>query len=110
MEMRFINTTNKVLLSTCLLLLFTLSACKKTEQSNEDIDPQNEQQNITYSFNNPNTGQEFTIIHAYLLYENYFAAVKENPDESIYELYQQEIVQPVFEACLKDAELVCFAR
>ncbi len=104
MEMRFITTVKKVLLSFCLILLFTLSACEKSEQSHEHIDLKNEQQNITYSFNNPNTGQEFTIIHAYLLYENYFEAAKEKPDESHYNLYQQEVIQPVYEACFEDSD------
>ncbi len=89
-----------------MLLVFTLSACKQIEQPHEDIHLENEQQNITYSFKNPNTGQEFTIIHAYLLYERFFEAVNDHPDESLYNLYQQEIVEPVYEACFKDAELV----
>ena len=76
------NTANKILISICLLLIFTLSACKEIE----DTALENEQQDITYSFKNPNTGQEFTILHAYLLYENYFEAVKDNPDESLYNI------------------------
>lgn len=101
--MKIINV-NKVILSICMLLIFTLSACKKIEQPHEERTTENEQQDISYSFNNPNTGQEFTIIHAYLLYENYFEAVKDHPDESFYKLYQQEVVQPVYEACFEDSQ------
>ncbi|MFJ8063678.1 DUF2268 domain-containing putative Zn-dependent protease [Psychrobacillus sp. NPDC096426] len=102
------NIAKKVLNSSgMLLLIFTLSACKQTEQSHENIimeNEQQEQQNITYSFKNPNTGQEFNIIHAYMLYENYFETVKDNPDESPYQLYKQVIIDPVYDACFKDAE------
>ncbi|WP_342506828.1 DUF2268 domain-containing putative Zn-dependent protease [Sporosarcina sp. FSL K6-2383] len=99
------NTTNKVLITICILLIFTLSACKKTEQSHKEINSENEQRTISYSFKNPNTEQEFNIIHAYLLYENYFETVKDNPDESHYKLYKEEIIKPVYEACFKDAEI-----
>ncbi|MBO0602226.1 Zn-dependent protease [Sporosarcina sp. E16_3] len=110
------NIANKALVSFCILLLiFILSACKQTEQSHENINTkneqshentilENEQHNISYSFKNPNTGQEFNIIHAYLLYEDYFATVKDNPDESHYKLYQQGIIKPIYKACFKDAE------
>ncbi|MGG0668177.1 DUF2268 domain-containing putative Zn-dependent protease [Lederbergia citrisecunda] len=104
--MRLINTTNRVLLSICMLRIFTLSACTQIELPHEDIHLENEQQNITYSFKNPNTGQEFTIIHAYLLYERFFEAVNEHPDELLYNLYQQEIVEPVYEACFEDSKFV----
>lgn len=100
-----INTSKKFLISICILLIFTLSACKQSEQSHEDGNSENEQQDITYSFKNPNTEQEFNIIHAYLLYENYFATVKNHPDEPLSKLFQQEVITPVNEACFRDAEL-----
>ncbi|MFF2755886.1 DUF2268 domain-containing putative Zn-dependent protease [Psychrobacillus sp. NPDC058041] len=104
------NIANKALISFCfLLLIFILSACKQTEQSQENIIMENEQQNISYSFKNPNTGQEFTIIHAYMLYENYFETIKNHPDESPYQLYKQVIIDPVYDACFKDAEYYKFS-
>ncbi|MDW0115901.1 DUF2268 domain-containing putative Zn-dependent protease [Sporosarcina thermotolerans] len=39
-----------------------------------------------------------------MLYGYFFDAVKDNPDQTLYRLYQQEIIQPVYEACFKDAE------
>lgn len=102
--MKFVNINNKVLILICMLLILTLSACKQIEQPNEEINLENEQQEISYFFNNPNTGQEFNIIHAYLLYENYFEALQENPDELSHQLYQQEVIKPVYEACFEDAE------
>lgn len=110
------NIANKALVSFCMLLLILfLSACKEIEQSQdkivveneqlqENIIKENEKQNISYSFQNPNTGQEFNIIHAYMLYENYFKTVKDNPDESPYQLYKQVVIEPVYDACFKDAE------
>ncbi|WP_313894563.1 DUF2268 domain-containing putative Zn-dependent protease [Psychrobacillus sp.] len=99
------NITNKALISFfMLLLIFILSACKQTEPSRENILMENEQQNISYSFKNPNTGQEFNIIHAYKLYENFFETVKDNPDESSHKLYREEVIEPVYHACFKDTE------
>lgn len=85
-----------------MLLAFALSGCEPTEQSHEN----NEQQSIYYSFKSPSTGQEFEILHAYLLYESFIEAVKENSDESHYKLYQQEVIQPVYEACFEGAEFI----
>ena len=103
-----------------LLLIFTLSACKQTVQSyepgnieeelsHEKITLENEQHDITYSFKNPNTGQEFSIIQVYMLYEKYFENLNNNLDESPYELYQQDIIDPVYDACFKDAEYYKFS-
>lgn len=107
---------NKVLLSLSMLLLIcTLSACEQTEQSQTKIIKENEQslenrttvkeqKDISYSFKNPKTGQEFTILHLYMLYENFFETVKDYPDESPYELFEQKVIEPVYDACIKDAE------
>lgn len=65
-----------------------------------------EKSGLFYSFDNPKTGQEFTIVHAHSLYEDYFKAVKESPNGSIHKLYQQEVVQPVKEACFRNAEFM----
>ncbi|WP_336825682.1 DUF2268 domain-containing putative Zn-dependent protease [Sporosarcina sp. USHLN248] len=85
-----------------MFLAFALSGCEQTEQSQVN----NQQQNISYSFKNPNTEQEFEILHAYLLYESFIEAVQENPDESHNKLYQQEVIQPVHEACFEDSGFV----
>ncbi|VDH00348.1 Predicted Zn-dependent protease (DUF2268) [Lysinibacillus sphaericus] len=103
--MKPINTAKIALSSICILLLFTLSACEQNEPSYEDANIENEQQNISYTFENPKTGQEFSIIHAYQLYENYFEAAKDQPEEPLSKLFQQEILTPVSKACFEDAEL-----
>lgn len=83
-----------------------MAACDEIDQSHEDTIVDNDQLDITYSFENPNTGQEFSIIHAYLLYENYFDAIEEHPDESLYKLFQQEIIEPIYEACIQDSKFI----
>lgn len=104
------NIANKVLISICMLLLILiLSACKQTEQTDENIiienEPsQNEKQNISYTFKNPNTSQELNIIHAYMLYEKYFETKKDNPNESPHQLFKQVVIKPIYDACFKDAE------
>lgn len=103
-----VNSARKYSILICILLIFTLSACKQIEQSHEEVNLENEQQNISYTFKNPKTEQEFNIIHAYLLYENYFEAVKNQPDETLSKLFQQEIITPVHEVCYEDAEFPNF--
>jgi len=82
-----------------------LAACQQPESSPAKAEQEPLQPSISYSFDNPENGQEFTIVHAYLLYDNFFTAVSENPKVSPYELYDQEVLQPVYEACFKNAEL-----
>lgn len=109
------KVTRRVFISFCMLLLvLILAACEQPVQSKEHItvesEPsheniiENEQLSVSYSFKNPNTGQEFNIIHAYMLYDNYFDKVNDNPDESSYELYQQAVIEPLNDACFKGAE------
>lgn len=104
--MKSINTVKKVLSLICMILFFTLSACEQNEHSHEDAKIENEQQNISYTFENPKTEQEFKIVHAYQLYENFFEAVENQPDEQLSKLFQQEIITPVNEACFEDAKLM----
>ena len=102
--MTVITTRMKFLILVCLLVSLTLSACKENEESHEEEHIENELQNISYAFENPKTNQQFNLIHVYLLYENYFTTVKEQPDESISKLYKQEVITPINEVCFKEAE------
>ncbi|WOV83051.1 DUF2268 domain-containing putative Zn-dependent protease [Sporosarcina jeotgali] len=104
--MKIIHSKNKLLLIIFMVLAFSVSACKQTGQPPERITPENALQNITYSFKNPDTGQKFSIIHAYQLYENFFEAVQNQPDEQLFKLFQQEIITPVNESCFEDAKLM----
>lgn len=100
-----------------LLFLFSLAACKPTEQSDENKVEneestetatamiENGQQHISYTFTNPNTGQEFNIVHAYMLYDDFFDSVKKQPEESLSRLFEQTVVDPVFDSCFKDNHL-----
>ncbi len=116
---------NKVISFVCILtLVFILLACEETEPLVENLNVQSEQidknvtlnhdlsnndkgmnlQDITYFFKNPETGQEFDIVHAYLLYEEFFDAVKTKTEESSTELYKQIITERVYDVCFKDGE------
>ena len=118
------NIANKAInLVFILLLIIVLPACKETEQaevntkkkdeqtaenlalenepSKGDPNTENNLQDITYSFTNPKTGQEFAILHAYKLYDDYFKALEEFPDESPHQLFRQVISDPIYDACFK---------
>ncbi|WP_044022275.1 DUF2268 domain-containing putative Zn-dependent protease [Bacillus sp. SG-1] len=61
-------------------------------------------EDITHSFEHPETGQSYQIIDAYKLYDNYISELEENPDTAEKELYQQEIIDPVNKACFEGGE------
>lgn len=110
--MNLIPTAPKLPILLSLFLISVLSACQQPappiepEQSHEQLNTEDKQPRLSYSFSNPDSGQEFTILHAYSLYENFFEAVEKNPKVSPYDLYDDEVIQPVYEACFKDAELI----
>lgn len=104
--MKVIHIPNKFSLSVFMLLVLILSACTQAEGSQEQVKIDTETSELSYTFENPNTGQEFDIIHAHSLYENYFEAVEKSSDGSIHKLYQQEVLQPVKDVCFRDAEFM----
>lgn len=81
-----------------VLLLLILSACEQSVQSEEP----EETDGLFYSFENPETGQEFTIVHAYQNYENFFDTVEEKPDQTLFRSFKQEVIEPVHDACFVD--------
>ena len=50
-----------------LLFFLLLISCEQKETIKEE----KESDDIYYSFKHPETGQEYQIVHAYKLYENY---------------------------------------
>ena len=59
---------------------------------------------IIYTFKHPDTGQEYQIIHAYKLYDNYENRLKENPSISPSHVFEEVVIEPIYDACFRDAE------
>ncbi len=90
-----------------MMLCFILSACAQTEKpSHEKPDVEN----ITVSFEHPETKQPYKIIHAYELFQNYTEKVESDPDRSPLDVYREEVVDPVYSACFENGEYINLAE
>ncbi|WP_336636101.1 DUF2268 domain-containing putative Zn-dependent protease [Lysinibacillus fusiformis] len=93
----------------CVLLLL-LTACTQTETSKNE--PQEKEQKtddkeMVFSFEHPQTKQKYKIIHANQLFYPYIEKVRDNPKLStseILELYNKEIIQPIYQDCFENGE------
>ncbi|CAM5622456.1 Zn-dependent protease [Bacillus circulans] len=86
------------------LLIFTiffLSSC----QQNEVVEQEEKvKEGLTYSFQHPETGQAYNIIHVYKLYENFEKRMKKDVNMSESQVFDEEVINPIYEACYQDAE------
>jgi uncharacterized protein YjaZ len=83
----------------CLFLLMVIgtlitSACTQNER------------NIGVLSEHPETGQAYEILNVSLLYEDFMRQAESITPEEINELYQAEIIAPVYEACFEDGEFL----
>lgn len=59
---------------------------------------------LIYSYNHPETNQEFNIIHVYKLYDNYEKRIEKDSTIPKEQIFEEEVIEPVFEACYQDGE------
>lgn len=59
---------------------------------------------IIISFEHPETGQPFQIVHAYELYWDYFEEISKNQDKDRKALFQNMIMNSVYHQCFEDGE------
>ncbi|WP_107934313.1 DUF2268 domain-containing putative Zn-dependent protease [Ureibacillus chungkukjangi] len=90
------------------LLLFTLTACTQAEKSKEELNTDDIE--IMYTFENPQTKQKFKIIHANQLFERYIEETKGDPSNGTLEKYKEEVIQPIYKDCFKNAEYLYMAE
>ncbi|WP_235616152.1 hypothetical protein [Lysinibacillus sphaericus] len=72
-------------------------ACTQAEESKAKQDIES----IVLSFEHPQTGQKFKIVNAYKLYQNYADKDEINPKQSQLEIYNEEVIKPVYSAVLR---------
>ncbi|MGF2616099.1 DUF2268 domain-containing protein [Rossellomorea aquimaris] len=61
-------------------------------------------EDLTHSFKHPGNGQSFHIIDAFKLYGNYINALDINKDTNQKDLYQKEVVDPIYQQCFANGE------
>jgi len=81
-----------------IISILTLTSCTQKEKSKNDFE------SIVTSFEHPQTGQKFKIVNAYKLYQNYADKVESNPKQSQSEIYNEEVIKPIYSACFESVE------
>lgn len=106
MGMRYFlkGTAVAALIGTCLML----ASCTEKDTS-EPSDAQPTIESITEAFEHPETKQKFKIVNAYELYQNYTDKVERNPNDSQMEIYEEEIIDPIYSDCFEDGEYIHMA-
>lgn len=95
-----------VLIITCL----TLTSCTQTEKAkNKPTNDIQDFESIGLSFEHPQTKQKYKIVNAYKLYQNYTDAVESNPKHSQLEIYEEEVIKPIYSDCIENGEYLNMA-
>lgn len=94
------NYQKTVVIFLLIITLLTLTSCTQDEESKAKQDIES----IVLSFEHPQTGQKFKIVNAYKLYQNYADKVEINPKQSQLEIYNEEVIKPVYSACFENGE------
>ncbi|WP_400247531.1 DUF2268 domain-containing putative Zn-dependent protease [Niallia sp. JL1B1071] len=68
------------------------------------FDQKSEEETLIYSYNHPETNQEFNIVHVYKLYDNYEKRIEKDSTTPKERIFEEEVIEPVVEACYQDAE------
>ncbi|MGF9975275.1 DUF2268 domain-containing putative Zn-dependent protease [Viridibacillus arvi] len=90
-----------------IITFLTLTSCIQTEKSKSELSDSNEKQDIdsiVLSFEHPQTNQKYKIVNAYKLYQNYIDKVESNPKHSQLEIYNEEVIKPVYSDCFENGE------
>lgn len=87
-----------------LLILLILISCAKIKESITEPQENTDNESIFVSFEHPKTKQKFKIVNAYKLYQNYIEEVRSHPKDSRFDIYQEEIIDPIYSACFENGE------
>lgn len=86
-----------------------LISCEKKDTNAPFSSPDTNIDNLVVSFEHPDTAQKFKIIKAYKLFNNYINKLESNPEASAIEIYQKEIIEPIYNDCFAEAEYIHMA-
>nr|WP_246832152.1 MULTISPECIES: DUF2268 domain-containing putative Zn-dependent protease [unclassified Viridibacillus] len=95
-----------------IMTFLTLASCTQSEKSKSELADSNEKQDIdsiVLSFEHPQTNQKYKIVNAYELYQNYKDKVESNPKHSQLEIYNEEVIKPVYSDCFENGEYLHMA-
>lgn len=94
------NYQKTVVIFLLIITLLTLTSCTHAEESKAKQDIES----IVLSLEHPQTGQKFKIVNAYKLYQNYADKVEINPEQSQLEIYNEEVIKPIYSVCFENGE------
>ncbi|BCB04016.1 DUF2268 domain-containing putative Zn-dependent protease [Bacillus sp. KH172YL63] len=101
---------NVIVIFVLTILVLTLASCDDAaETSRESVKKSIQFEDLVTTFQHPDTQQSFKIIHAYELFQNYIGAVADHPDDPYMEIYQEEVIDPIYEDCFSDGEFLYMA-
>ena len=83
-----------------------LTSCEKKDMNAAPNSPDSTNDNIVVSFEHPETKQKYKIIQAYKLFNKYIDKLESNPNAVPKDVYQKEIIEPVYNDCFADAEYI----
>ncbi|WP_245987667.1 DUF2268 domain-containing putative Zn-dependent protease [Ureibacillus endophyticus] len=81
------------------LMLLMLTSCAQNETSKE----------LSFKFEDPDTKQQFEIIQVSPLFNNYIEKVKSDPSKATLEVYEEEVIDPIYNKCFKKGEFLYMA-
>ncbi len=87
------------------MLFITITIILLISCENKDVEKEeSNKEEFFYTFHHPSTSQKFNIINVYKLYENYEQALKQKSDASSFTIFNQKVLNPIYNACYKGGE------
>ncbi|MFE8695717.1 DUF2268 domain-containing putative Zn-dependent protease [Cytobacillus sp. FJAT-53684] len=81
------------------IIISMITACEAEKNEVRTIP-----ESITDTIENPETGQMYTIVHAYELYDGFLEKRENTPRNEQLDLYKKEIIKPIYDSCFQGAE------
>ncbi|MBH9968063.1 Zn-dependent protease [Bacillus enclensis] len=86
------------------------TACENTDKADiGEVSRKIKYESTITTFEHPETKQKYKIVNAYKLYQNYLDEVKKDPDAPYLDIYQEEVIDPIYSDCFEDGEFLHMA-
>ncbi|MFL8937424.1 hypothetical protein ACKA06_11555 [Rossellomorea oryzaecorticis] len=97
-------------ISILLICLLMTTACENTDKADiGEVSRKIKYESTITTFEHPETKQKYKIVNAYKLYQNYLDEVKKDPDAPYLDIYQEEVIDPIYSDCFEDGEFLHMA-
>ncbi|WP_316568934.1 DUF2268 domain-containing putative Zn-dependent protease [Neobacillus sp. YIM B06451] len=95
-----------------IISILSLTSCIQTEKAKNNLPDSNKEQDIesiVVTFEHQQTHQKFKIVNAYKLFYSYVEKAKSNNNDSKAEIYQEEVIKPIYNDCFENGEYLHMA-